>query len=282
MNVYTRTTYGGSMNKIFSQDREIGDYWLRADVKLLIGQPFQVVIEAIVGGGYAGDIAIDDTSFTPGCVLSNTDLITVTTIAPVITTPNQCAANGQFLCLENSQCISKTKVCDFVVDCPLPGGSDEAECGTCTFDNNNGSSCGWKDYSYGSLKWNLGQGPLNLGPTGDHTTGNGYYAFVPDYDWYGLASFRTPQVGPSGVECQLKFWYYMNHDETTDSSRISIYAYIENNGAYSFNLIEHIRTSTGPQWKQAIIRVGTRETRFAIGISRFSCRSIGSFPWFFL
>ena len=259
------------MNQLFSKSGEIGDYWVRGEVNLIIGQPFQVVLEAVVGDGYAGDIAIDDTSFTAGCIPSNVNLVTVTTAKPSPTTPNPCAANGQFMCLENNQCINQTKVCDFVVDCPRPGGSDEANCGTCNFDgsNNNGTLCGWKDYSYGELEWQLTKGPVNLGPSGDHTTGNGYYVYVPEYDWYGLASLRTPKLGPSGLECQLKFWYYMNHDDEDDYSRIAIYFRTEENGFSSFTLINDITDSTGPQWKQATIRLGSKNTRFTIGKSTF-------------
>ena len=161
LNVYTRTTHGGYMSKIWSKDYEVGDYWNRADLTIMLAQPFQVVLEAVAGNGYAGDIAIDDTSFTPGCVYADVNLVSATTPVPSPTTPNPCVAMDQFMCLENNQCIPKEKVCDFKVDCPLPGGSDEAECGTCTFDNNNGTLCGWEEYSYGPLQWNLTTGAYN-------------------------------------------------------------------------------------------------------------------------
>ncbi|CAF4939225.1 unnamed protein product, partial [Rotaria socialis] len=80
---------------------------------------------------------------------------------PTTTTTNQCGATGQFMCVENGQCIDIEKVCDFKVDCPTPGGSDEAECGACTFDNNNGTLCGWKDYSYSEFQWVLATGQTN-------------------------------------------------------------------------------------------------------------------------
>jgi hypothetical protein len=266
LNVYTRTTYGGRMNKIWSKDFEVGDFWTRANVKLLIGEPFQIVLEAIVGDGYAGDIAIDDTSFTSGCILGNVTLETVTTPAPPTITPNPCQANGQFMCLENRQCIDKVKVCDFKVDCPLPGGSDETECGTCTFDNNNGTLCGWKDHSYGQLDWKLTQGSTNLGPVGDHTTGSGFYMFVPANGGYGFASVRTPTVGPAGIECQLKFWYYMDYDEDVDNSRIAVYIRNEADNFNSFLFIANIYESTGGQWKQVAVNIGHRAGRFSIGM----------------
>lgn len=254
------------MNKIWSRDYEVGDYWNRADLRLIIGQPFQLVIEAVVGKGYAGDIAIDDTSFTPGCALANIDLVTVTTPTPSVTTPNPCEVNGQFMCLENNQCINKTKVCDFNIDCPTPGGSDEAQCGTCTFDANGGSLCGWKDQSIYDLEWQLKSGSMSYGPNGDHTTGTGYYVAVAETDDYGFASIRTPPVGPSSGSCQLKFWYYMDFDEDSEYSTISIYFRNEDDGFFSFQYIERITESTGPQWKQAVISIGRRDERFEIGM----------------
>ena len=256
------------MNKIFFKDFEIGDFWSRADLKLSIAVPFQVVIEGVVGNGYAGDIAIDDTSFTSGCIPSNVELSTVTTPQTSSTTPNPCGAGNQFMCLENNQCINRSQVCDFIVDCPMPGGSDEAQCGTCTFDNNNGTLCGWKDYSFGEPEWTLRQGATNLGPSGDHTTGSGFYLAVPEDDYFYVASIRTPEVGPSGVECQLRFWYYMDFDDSEDISDITIYFRRYSDSSSTFDYIEDIQDSTGPRWKQAVVNIGAQTERFAIGMFR--------------
>ncbi|CAF1593620.1 unnamed protein product, partial [Adineta ricciae] len=266
LNVYTRTNYGGAMNKIWSRVGEVGDYWSRTDLSLIIGQPFQIVLEAVAGDGYAGDIAIDDTSFTPGCVLANIELATVATPVPDTTTPNPCAAMNQFMCIENGQCIDKAKVCDFKVDCPQPGGSDEAECGACTFDANNGTTCGWKDYSFGDTKWKLTTGNTYLGPPGDHTTGSGFYMSVPDSDSFSFASMRTPTIGPTATECQLRFWYYLDIDKSQSSSRISIYFRRESDNFILFQFIQRIDEPTGAQWKQAVIDIGERSERIVIGI----------------
>ncbi|CAF1515641.1 unnamed protein product, partial [Adineta steineri] len=82
LNIYTRTTFGGEMDKIWSKDYNVGDFWNRAEIVLMENEPFQVVLEAVVGDGYGGDIAIDDTSFTPACGLSNVNLVTVSTPKP--------------------------------------------------------------------------------------------------------------------------------------------------------------------------------------------------------
>lgn len=258
------------MNKIWSKEMSVGDYWVRTDLDLALNEPFQVVLEAIAGNGYGGDIAIDDTSFTPGCVPSNVELVSVTTPVPSPTTPNPCAVNNQFRCLENGQCIPKEKVCDFKVDCPTPGGSDEAECGACTFDgNNNGTLCGWKDYSYGSAEWKLETGPYSFGPSGDHTTGSGFYMAVPTSDFFQFASLRTPPIGPTGFECQFKFWYYMDSDPSVDMSKIAAYIRREADNFVGFIFLTTISEPTGPQWKQAVVSIGHRDERISIGILDF-------------
>ncbi|CAF4772226.1 unnamed protein product, partial [Rotaria magnacalcarata] len=80
-----------------------------------------------------------------------------------------------------------------------PGGSDEAQCGSCTFDNNNGTLCGWKDFSFSDLEWVLATGNANMGPPSDHTTGNGFYITVPPTDFFRFASIRSPIIGPAGI-----------------------------------------------------------------------------------
>ena len=263
------------MPKIWSKDYEAGDYWVRTELSLLVSRPFQVVIEAVAGDGSAGDIAIDDTSFTPGCTPGNVELVSVTTV-PSPTTPNPCVINNQFMCLENGQCIDQDKVCDFKVDCPIPGGSDEAECGACSFDgNNNGSLCGWKDYSYGSLVWGLTTGQTDLGPSGDHTTGNGFYVAVPKSPSYNFASIRTRAMGPTSFECQMKFWYYLDLESTPSISHISVYTRKQQDNFTSFTFVTRLGEDTENQWKQAVVNIGHRGERFGIGIENtFSSKKL--------
>lgn len=253
------------MNLIWSKDYEVGDFWTRTELPILSTEPFQIVLEAVAGNGYAGDIAIDDVSFTTGCVLSNVDLVTVTTPIPTSTTANPCEAHNQFMCLENRQCIDRSKVCDFTVDCPTPGGSDEAECGTCTFDDKNGTYCGWKDFSYGTLQWNLVHGSTVDGPSGDHTTGTGFYMAVAASSFYNFASKRTPAIGPTGYECQLKFWYYMDVDDASSYAQIVVYKRDEAYNFTGFVFIDGVSEGSGSQWKQATINLGEHAERFAIG-----------------
>ncbi|CAF5191737.1 unnamed protein product, partial [Rotaria sp. Silwood1] len=99
------------------------------------------------------DLAIDDLTTRSGNCLS--------------TTPPQ----NMYQCLDGTL-ISKSKVCDFIVDCK--GGDDERSCGNCTFEGTTNSLCGWTDVSKGSLMWKRGSNGTTTGtnprPTVDHTT----------------------------------------------------------------------------------------------------------------
>ena len=69
------------------------------------------------------------------------------------------------------------QVCDFYVDCA--DGSDEADCGNCTFEG--GTFCSWTDRSMGSFRWAVGRGSEltnTSGPPTDHTTGTADGQFV--------------------------------------------------------------------------------------------------------
>ena len=59
----------------------------------------------------------------------------------------------------------------------------------------------------------------------------------------------------------------MDFDEDDDYSRISLSCYPKREDDFdSFTFLESITDATGPQWKQAVISVGHRAERFAIGI----------------
>lgn len=173
------------------------------------------------------------------------------------------------MCLENGQCINETKVCDFKVDCPIAGASDETECGTCTFGNDNGTLCGWKDKSPASVEWELVSGDITLGPSSDHTTGNGFYIAVKSSTSFEYASLQSPILGPTSTMCQLKFWYYMNYDSNTYVSQITVYIGEEIDNYESLILLGSFTDSTELQWKQISINIGSRRDRFIIGMLRF-------------
>ena len=85
-----------------------GDIWRRAEVNIKSTMNYQIVIEAITGEWYQGDIAIDDISFTPGCLADRRS-----TLSPdyVTITPPPGCKSGEFGCdATGSQCIPYDKV----------------------------------------------------------------------------------------------------------------------------------------------------------------------------
>ena len=79
---------------IFSTQGNQGDFWLRGEVNLsFMKMNFQVVIEGKRGGGYKGDIAIDDVSFTPGC---NVDYAATLPPFPQTVSPPSGCKSGEF------------------------------------------------------------------------------------------------------------------------------------------------------------------------------------------
>ncbi len=128
LNIYLRTS--ASMQYVlFTRSKEFGDFWERLDIVVntlgLDTNPFQIVIEGVVGSGNLGDIALDDISFTPGCVIDNTTILPTDTTTKPETTTSSCS--GGFQCKSDNKCLPANKVCNFVADCSDK--SDEAECG---------------------------------------------------------------------------------------------------------------------------------------------------------
>ncbi|PIK60268.1 putative MAM and LDL-receptor class A domain-containing protein 1 isoform X2 [Apostichopus japonicus] len=122
--VYTRTEVNGPLTKVWSQVQQRGDNWFYASIGLGIETTaFQVVIEGIRGITEDGDISIDDISFTPGCRAAGYDIPVVSTVAYTGTQSFQPCESNEFLCYEDYSCVSNSRVCNGVFDCPQ--GSDE-------------------------------------------------------------------------------------------------------------------------------------------------------------
>ncbi|CAF4949449.1 unnamed protein product, partial [Rotaria magnacalcarata] len=71
LNIYARIN--GNLGKaLWQKEGNQGDRWLfgrislRGNVEQTIGQPYQLVLEGIVGKGFQGDISVDDLGFNPG------------------------------------------------------------------------------------------------------------------------------------------------------------------------------------------------------------------------
>jgi hypothetical protein len=96
INVYSRFANEplGPTNVLFSKSGDLGQQWLKAVVPVKDLRPFQFVIEGQVGRGNQADLAIDDVSFSEGCV--KVDAINPSTqptlpslrTSPKVVTPN--------------------------------------------------------------------------------------------------------------------------------------------------------------------------------------------------
>lgn len=96
-----------SMPMIFSGPR--GNVWIRHELKLDFTEPFQVLIEGVVGASYASDIAIDDTVFSPECdYYSSLEL--PTTIITTTIAPKPCPIPEQVHCAGSDMCIDQNRV----------------------------------------------------------------------------------------------------------------------------------------------------------------------------
>eukprot|EP00057_Strongylocentrotus_purpuratus_P017999 XP_011672473.1 PREDICTED: MAM and LDL-receptor class A domain-containing protein 1-like [Strongylocentrotus purpuratus] len=212
LNVYTRDTINGPLTRIWNRQGDLGDYYMRADIEIDVPEyPIQIIIEATCGDGIYGDIAIDDTSFTPGCVFSDTPLPSIATVAPTPPPTLPTCPQGSFQC-NNGTCLGFEQRCDLNTDCS--DGEDETNCGDCDFETD---SCGWNSIPNGLYLWTRIQAssaPTGRGPDADHTKnlGSGYYMFVDStYGTFGMTALLiSPLVlGEAGSSCELEFYYHM-------------------------------------------------------------------------
>jgi len=117
-------------------------------------------------------------------------------------------SEDQFECKQSKKCIPKNKVCDFLTDCTAEGlldFSDESECASCSFENN---QCGWTDASRGNYVWKRVL-------TADHSATiidqkeKGYAMVLTRKPgtFYSTTVLRSPELGPTGKPCTLQFFY---------------------------------------------------------------------------
>ncbi|XP_058879430.1 MAM and LDL-receptor class A domain-containing protein 1-like [Acipenser ruthenus] len=202
LKIYTRRSTNESLTKQWMKSGEVGDYFVRMEVVLPVGNPFQVILEGVVGDGPNGFIVVDDISFTPGCHVFDGTSPNTTAIP---TTPPQCP-EGEVPC--SDQCIFQDKVCDFYSDCA--DNSDETHCGPCDFEH---FACGWIDTSNGLYQWMLEMANISSNPGADHSIGTPYGHFMRvdggSGGFFSKANLESPVLGPTGLACQMSFWYHL-------------------------------------------------------------------------
>ncbi|XP_022436167.1 MAM and LDL-receptor class A domain-containing protein 1 [Delphinapterus leucas] len=205
-----------------------GNVWIRKRLNIFSRRPFQISVEASVGDGFTGDIAIDDLSFMdctlyPGNLPVNLPTPPETSV-PVTLPPHNCTDN-EFVCRSDGQCVENIQKCDFRYDCPDK--SDESSCATevCSFEK--GSLCKWYQpisekliQDSNTFRWGLGNGTSihhgeeNHRPSVDHTTNtaDGWYLYADSSNgkFGDMADILTPVISRTGPKCTLVFWTHMN------------------------------------------------------------------------
>ncbi|XP_022096408.1 MAM and LDL-receptor class A domain-containing protein 1-like [Acanthaster planci] len=251
LTVYFWDTTNGPLTNIWSMSGEKGDFYERAEIILSHNKPFQVLIEATVGGKY-GDIAIDDVSFTPACkaFTGNFPSVPPPTKIPINPTSNPCLP-AQFACADGS-CIDVLLVCDGNDDCADK--SDEANCGNCDFESN---QCGWSGITSGLYQWERRQSTDTAkphAPNTDHTTGTGWYMFVDSTTatFLTTAILQSPLLGNRGSKCEMNFWYHFQGGTDPGSLIVSVY---QNSLPDSTTVI---KSTSADQWKAGKLQVGPR------------------------
>jgi hypothetical protein len=265
LSVYKRIAVGGLESTLFTKTGEVGNFWNRVDLKITGDQPFQIVVEATSTGGYYGEIAIDDTSFTPGCVIDNSPFPSITPVPTTTTTP-RCGL-GNFEC-KSGQCIPGNKVCNFKPDCS--DSSDEINCGTCDFET---SSCGWYDGGDDEFKFVRKQAPSpnSNGPQVDHTYGANktgtfiYTELDPDAGSFpSSATLFGPVFQETGEYCKMTMWIYMDGN----FPYIDIY-YVNSSSKNDYDFLDYIYGSQGKTWKKHTIDIGKQPAGYQIEIAAY-------------
>lgn len=262
LNIYVRTSIGGGETLLFTRNREEGNFWQRLERQINTTDSFQIVIEGVVGNGDLSDIALDDISFTPGCIQDSSIVLPTGSTIQSLTTQSSC--NG-FICKSDNKCIPSNQVCNFINECQDK--SDEAECGTCDFEK---SWCGYYDDSAGEEKWNRRQAP-SLNPNGpkiDHTFGNnsGYFLVTEknngSYALYDQVALYGPKTQETSETCKLVFWVHMG----TNLNAYAFFYYINSSNSVQFKYIGEIYGPFGNNWVKKELAIGKQPANYQLEV----------------
>ncbi|XP_068566038.1 MAM and LDL-receptor class A domain-containing protein 1 isoform X1 [Cebidichthys violaceus] len=237
------------------------EMWQWTGITFSSNHSFQVVIRGQLSADSDASevLAIDDLSFSPGCVTG-----------PESSAPPPAVCPPSLVAFGGGECINESKVCDFTPHCPR--GEDEANCPSeCDFE---GGSCGWYELTLGDgFDWVRGSSvevpPDYHPPPLDHSTNSteGHFMFIlkNSSSLYPTAVLRGPWFKQSASGCTMTFWHY--------NSGISVGAanmYLRINGVQNRTVIWRTLYDQGTRWNQVTVQLGRITRPFQIALAKIS------------
>lgn len=253
LTVYLRRDQINVWKILFVAREPPGQYYEKIVIPLSdIKVPFEIIIEGRAGAATKGGWAVDDVSFTSGCILSNQTL-PLSIVEPTEKPVDSCRAD-EFYCALDKICIDSEKVCDFVPDCL--DSSDEAKCGTCTFDNNTNPTCGWSDVRSG--KWKRMTGPQGNNGLTSRVDGGGYYMYVTKEKTgsvSSIADLRSVDFHDASSTCEVMFYYFMSGISNNDAS---LKLQLQTNKKEDVLMWKRM-SDQGKNWQNSTVSIGKRD-----------------------
>ncbi|XP_070550808.1 MAM and LDL-receptor class A domain-containing protein 1-like [Ptychodera flava] len=263
--IYQRTTYlDSNMLVLRNMTGDMGNVWLNLDVPITpYGTNFKIVIEGMVGNGYYGDIAIDDVTFSDGCIEGGQIPGEDTASPPPLY--EICGDDPRKLsCTSGGGCFESWQRCNFISDCQ--DGSDESNCGTnCDFEED---FCGWQNVIGGQINWTIATGPSwtnDTGPNVDHTKGTqqGHFLFfnsgTSDTEQGDTAQLNSLIYQNSGENCKIVFWYHMYCSRNSTAQDMGNLSLNINYGNHTTEQLFHLSGDQGNSWQKAEVDIGKQD-----------------------
>jgi hypothetical protein len=212
---------------------------------LIRATPYNLYLSGSLSAGGKFPLSLDDIQLKKGLCASDPD-------------PNFHCSDGTTVPME--------KVCNMKSDCH--DGSDELECGDCTFE---AGECGWQSRGDTDCYWYRQDGSqpceeLDCGG-GDHTfqqdnQTSGYFMFLQHQNLApnGGATFAGPDINSVYSSCMFKFWYKAYDQwEPTEDTHIDV---IMNHKEEQVRVCRITKRSD--IWKEATCYVGRRSDLFTL------------------
>lgn len=254
LTIYLRRDEINVWKQLFVTREVPGQYYEKVIIPLGdVSYPFEIIIEGKTGTtNKVGGWAVDDVSFTSGCTVSNKTL-PLTFIEPTTAPPEDCDAD-EFYCVKDQKCIDSEMVCDFVPQCS--DASDEAKCGTCTFDDDKNPTCGWSDYR--GNKWTRVKGPQGINGLTSGVTEGGYYMYIKKDKGGATTSkaiLRSVNFHDASSTCSVSFYYFMSGITNSDAE---LKLQLQTKKREDVLLWKE-SSDQGDKWQNATVSIGSRD-----------------------